>query len=306
MIRDIQNNKQQEFQGNSAAYVPYWNLREKPFQNVVDLRFVYLAEQHREGLARLIYLVNNQKTGGVLTGPYGVGKSVIMELFARDIGAVGRTKYLGLSIMPGETSALVRRILELVEYRNHPADMSEALAILQNMAANSKTGLGHAVLAIDEAQLINDAATWQFLHLLTNIVTPSGSDPPVHASFTLILCGHTDLIRHLKSYPPLAQRMQLVWKLNPLTENQTIEYIQQRMRSAGGDVWVFTDDAMREIHRAANGLPRLINNVCDIALFLGYAAKVQKVTREIAQEAVTDTRSELLEITENEDHSAQM
>ena len=275
-------------------YVHYWNLREKPFQNVTDARFVYLAEQHQEGLARLIYLAKNQKIGGVLVGPYGVGKSMILELLAQNIRADNNSKYVDISMMPGETMALARRILEFTGHSGKVNDMTGALENLQAMVGNPKNEFPPTVLAIDEAQLIVDTATWQFLHLLTNITAPSMNQNPPRNAFTLILCGHIDLTNHLKLYQALAQRMQLVWKLDPLAENQTVEYIQQRIRAAGGDIWIFSDDAMRAIHRMANGLPRLINNICDTALMLACAGKLQKVTKEIAEQAATDSQSDLL------------
>lgn len=275
-------------------YVHYWNLREKPFQNVTDVRFAYLAEQHQEGLARLIYLVKNQKIGGVLIGPYGVGKSMILELLAKNIRADNNSKYLDISMMPGETMALARRILEFTGYSGGVNDMTWALEALQCTVGNPKNEFPHTVLAIDEAQLIVDTATWQFLHLLTNITAPAKKETPLRNAFTLILCGHTDLTHHLKLYQALAQRMQLVWKLEPLAENQTVEYIQQRIRAAGGDIWIFSDDAMRAIHHASNGLPRLINNLCDTALMLGCAGKLPKITMEIAEQAAAAAQSGLL------------
>ena len=274
-------------------YVRYWNLREKPFQNVTDVRFAYLAEQHKEGLARLIYLAKNQKIGGVLIGPYGVGKSMVLELLAQSIRADNNARFLDISMMPGETMALARRILEFAGYAGGVNDISGALEALQSAAGDPKREFPHAVLAIDEAQMIIDTATWQFLHLLTNITAPSQKDMPLRNAFTIILCGHTDLTNHLKLYQALAQRMQLVWRLEPLTENQTVEYIQQRIRAAGGDIWIFNEDAMRAIYRASNGLPRLINNLSDTALVLACAGKIPKVTREIAEQAAADSDSGL-------------
>ena len=275
-------------------YVHYWNLREKPFQNVTDIRFAYLAEQHQEGLARLIYLARNQKIGGLLTGPYGVGKSMVLELLTQNIRADNNSRFIGISMMPGETMALARRLLEFTGYSGAANDITGALESLQGAAGNPKQEFPHTVLAIDEAQLIVDSATWQFLHLLTNIAVPARNETPPRNAFTLILCGHTDLTGHLQSYQALAQRIQLVWKLDPLSENQTVEYIQQRIRASGGDIWIFNEDAMRAIHRVSSGLPRLINNLCDTALMLGCAGKLPKITREIAELAANDTHSDLL------------
>lgn len=284
-------------------YVNYWNLREKPFQNVTDARFAYLAEQHQEGLARLVYLAKNQKIGGVLVGPYGVGKSMILELLAQNIDADNNSKFLGIEMMPGETMALARRILEFTGYSGRVYDMTGALEAFQGTVGNPKNEFPHTVLAIDEAQLITDTATWQFLHLLTNITAPSQKDAPLRNAFTLILCGHIDLTNHLKLYQALAQRMQLVWKLEPLSENQTVEYIQQRIRAGGGDIWIFSDEAMRAIHHATNGLPRLINNLCDTALMLACAGKLPKVTKEVAEQATAEAQSSLL-VENNEQQQA--
>ncbi len=275
-------------------YVSYWNLREKPFQNVTDVRFAYLAEQHQEGLARLIYLAKNQKIGGVLVGPYGVGKSMILELLAHHIRADNKSKYLDISMMPGETMALARRILEFTGHSGSVNDMTGALEGLQMAVGNPKSEFPHTVLAIDEAQLIVDTATWQFLHLLTNITAPAKKDTPMRNAFTVILSGHIDLTNHVKLYQALAQRLQLVWKLDPLNEHQTVEYIQQRIRAAGGDIWIFSDEAMRTIYYAAKGLPRMINNLCDTALMLGCAGNLQKISRDIAEQAAADTQSGLL------------
>ena len=115
----------------------------------------------------------------------------------------------------------------------------------------------------------------------------SGGD----ALVTLILSGHQDLLKSILADPSLRQRLQIFWELAPLTESQTVEYVHHRMRSAGGDIWVFDDDSLREIFVASQGLPRMINNICDVALLVGCAMNVPRITPDVAQRAAQETQA---------------
>ena len=81
----------------------------------------------------------------------------------------------------------------------------------------------------------------------------------------------------------------MVYPLAPLDESQTTAYIQEHMRAVGGDLWVFTKDALAAIHRFSGGIPRTINLLCDTALMLGFAAKANHVEASIITQAATDT-----------------
>ncbi len=265
-------------------YTSYWHLQEAPFENLTDPRFVYLSDQHREGLARLLYLVRGRKLGGVLTGPYGVGKSMILELVGQgqSSGDPKASKFVRFDTPPGGNQAFVRQFLRALGDSQPVGEASVALERLDSMLS------GHVVLAVDEAQLISDPETYQFLHLLTNLRRPSADGDGLQPAFTLLLAGHSDLLKELENEQSLRQRLQLVWNLEPLTEMQTAEYVRRRLQVAGGNGVMFNDDAIREVHRVSSGLPRLINNICDLSLMTGCAVGAARIERAMVQQAVAD------------------
>ncbi|MDZ4197936.1 MAG: ATP-binding protein, partial [Kiritimatiellia bacterium] len=173
-------------------YVSYWNLTEAPFQNVADTRFAYLSDQHHEGLARLMYLVSNEKLGGVLTGPYGVGKSMVLQLLAEHVQKEGRSRFVGMDYLPGPVSGLARQILSLLGYKPAAESLQDAMEAIR-MLREEQASLRHTVIAIDEAQMIVEPGVYHFLHLLTNVTIPNRAGRPSSSAFTLILAGYTDL-----------------------------------------------------------------------------------------------------------------
>lgn len=269
-------------------YLSHWNLREEPFQNVADPRFAYLSDQHQEGLARLIYVVQGRKLGGVLVGPYGVGKSMVLELLARQIESVGTSRMVRMDVPPGGVDTLARQIGRALIPSATFADVAALLDAVHELVNSNRPPFTHTVLAIDEAQLIRDSASLDLLHLLTNIRIPATAGRPDSAAFTIILAGHEQLASSLAREPALRQRLAMIWHLAPLNERQVIEYVELRMRAAGGDMWVFDEDALREVAMASGGIPRLINNICDIALMMGYVMKATKVTRQIMLQAIAE------------------
>lgn len=275
-------------------YISYWNLRENPFQNIADTKFAYLSNQHREGLARLLYLIEGRKLGGILVGPYGVGKSMILELMAEKVRAQGQSQYLHIDATPIGTLSLVHQILIRLGHNKPAADMSEALEALYNLFSSDAGKVQHLALAIDEAQFLRDKDAFEFLHLLVNLRTRNRDGQMGDSAVTLILSGHTELIQRISTDPSFCQRMQLAWELEPLNEQQTTEYVHHRMRAAGGDIWTFEEDALHEVYLASRGLPRQINNICDISLLLGCAARAPKVGRDLMQQAIHEVNSPLL------------
>lgn len=271
-------------------YLAHWNLREEPFQNVADPRFAYLSDQHREGLARLLYLVRGHKLGGALTGPYGVGKSMVLELLAESIANLPDTRCIRFDVPPGGPVSLARQVLLSIAPGSKFEDMGSALDTLRDLCGNPKSGFQRTVLAVDEAQLLRGAESFEFLHLLTNLRIPRHADLAEQPAFTLIMAGHEQLNQVLAREPSLRQRLPMLWPLHALDERQTVEYVEFRMRAAGGDIWAFEQDALHEVGRASGGIPRIINNICDVALMMGYALKAPKITRPIMLQAIEEVQ----------------
>jgi general secretion pathway protein A len=277
-------------------YASYWNLNEKPFQNVTDTRFAYLAEQHKEGLARLLYLVDGRKLGGVLVGPYGVGKSMILELLGDKVRSKKAGHFAHVDTPPSGTLSLARQITGKLGIQQPIQDVTEALNALESFCAKKdEEESKHLVIALDEAQMLQENLAHEFLHLLTNINVRRRDGTTEDSAVTLILSGHRKLVDFVTRDSALSQRMQLFWELHPLSEKQIAEYVHFRIRAAGGDIWMFEEECFGLLHEASKGLPRLINSICDIAMLLGCASNVERIDLDVMQQAVEEARSPLLD-----------
>jgi general secretion pathway protein A len=282
-------------------YLDYWNLKEAPFQNVADARFAYLCAQHHEGLARLVYLVQNRKLGGILTGPYGVGKTMVLELLDQEMQKDRQTRYIHVDYHPGSPLGLARQIATMMGVRDRITPLEEPADLLTFLKMEGGQ-LGHTTLVIDEAQIIESSDVYHFLHLLMNLTIKNKMGYKVEPAFTVILAGYTDMTRLLRQDESMCQRMQMVWNLDPLDDQQILEYIQHRVRVAGGDIWIFEREAVSALAQRHH-IPRRINNICDVALMLGYASNQRSINEELIMQAIEESNSLETQIQETESGS---
>ena len=269
-------------------YIKYWNLVSSPFLNVDDPQFLYPSEQLLEGIARLYYLIDQERIAGMLTGGYGVGKTFLLSCLIKRTEK-RKLPLIRIDAVPHGALPLARLLLaELGISTPAPvATLADALMALQQHVMANARGLERHILLVDEAHYLADDEGLYLLHFLCNLrLHTAQGDKPL---FTLILAGIPALAKAVQSYESLHRRIQLAWNLSPLTETQTTEYIQHHMRETGGDIWSFPVESLHAIHRYARGVPRSINNLCDTALMLGYAARVPAITPEIVDQAARDT-----------------
>lgn len=269
-------------------YTSYWNLRESPFLNVDNEALLYPSPQLQEGVARLYYLIDQERTAGMVTGPYGVGKTYLLSCLVR------RSKSLNLPLIrfdaiPDGSLPMARHILQRLDIKGDTPTLADALMLMRTRCIETdRRPLSRHILLIDEAQYLTEKDGLYLVHFLCNLTVESGKGHQKNL-FTTILAGTPQLAESVRNYESLQRRIQLSWALTPLSEAQTIEYVQHHMRSAGGDTWSFTLDSLKAVHLYSGGVPRNINNLCDTALMLGFAGRVQAITPEIIHEAAIDT-----------------
>ncbi len=280
-------------------YTSYWNLRSSPFLNADSDELLYPSEQFQEGLARLFYLIDQERIAGMVTGPYGVGKTFLLTALSRRAERI-KLPVIRFDAIPDGGLPMARHILHRIGIQQDPLTLADALMLLQQRCMDGSRGLTRNVLLIDEAQYLSSGDGLYLVHFLTNlrIRTANGEKP----LFTIVLSGTPDLATQVREYESLRRRIQLSWTLPPLTAAQTTEYITQHVRAVGGDTWIFTVDALATIHRITGGIPRSINNLCDTALMLGYAAQARHITPDLVEEAAVDTG---LLLDEDPDNNAQ-
>jgi type II secretory pathway predicted ATPase ExeA len=135
---------------------------------------------------------------------------------------------------------------------------------------------------IDEAQAIKNKRVFEELRLLVNFQLDNAF------LLTVILLGSPELKAAVAGLPQLLQRMSVRYHLNGLNEWETKEYIIHRLRVAGATREIFTDDACHEVYVSASGVPRRINNLCDLALLVGFSNGLKAIDRKAILEVSED------------------
>ncbi len=274
-------------------YTAYWNLRESPFLNTASDRLIYMTEQHQEGIARLYYLIDQERIAGMLTGAYGVGKTMTLEYLHRR-ALKAKLPVIKIDAIPNGSLPMARHILRCLNLPDQAPTLPEALMSLQAYCQTNAHNLKRSLLLLDEAHHLAGGDGFYLAHYLCNLRIPAADTRDERPLFTIILAGTDELRTALMQHESLRRRIQLDWRLTPLTQQQTTEYIQHHMRAVGGDIWSFAKDALDAVYNYTQGIPRSINNLCDTALMLGFASQSPHVTKEIIFQAAKDTGLDLL------------
>lgn len=270
-------------------YSAYWNLKGNPFLNVIDPRFLFSGDQYEEAIARFTFLAESGRLAGVLTGPYGVGKSTVLKNVAAAIESSHRLPILRMDAIPGGQLPMARHILADMKIDGPTSTLADVLMNFGHAAESHSDSLTRTLLCIDEAHYLAADNGLYLVHYLTNLRIQNRRTQTEEPLFTVILAGSPELLAAIQAEPSLNQRMQIVFSLSPLSKASATAYIQHHMRAVGGDLWAFDQSALDAIHLHAQGLPRKINLLCDTSLMLGFAAKVQQISAPIVAQAARDT-----------------
>jgi general secretion pathway protein A len=261
-------------------YLEYWGFKEYPFENVPDPDFMYYSQEHEEALVRLIYAAKRRKGAALLTGEVGCGKTVLSKVFIRqlpedeyDIGLITNP-----TLEPVDFLKEILYQLGLNPNTNSKADFLDILnkRMLENMKQNKNT-----VLIVDEAQLVF-RQTFEEIRLLLNFQLND------RFLLTLILMGQPELRDIIKDIEQLDQRIGIRYHLNPLNSEEVVKYIAFRLQKAGLTRGIFTRQAVNEVYNYSQGIPRKINNVCDMSLLIGFNSKKKVIDSNIIKEVIKD------------------
>jgi general secretion pathway protein A len=270
-------------------YTTYFGLTEAPFSMTPDPRYLYMSERHREALAHLLYGIGEGGGFVQLTGEVGTGKTTLCRCLLEqlpprvDVALILNPRLTDIELLaavcdelriPYPAGTTSRKVLVDALYRH----------LLDAHAQGRRT-----VLIVDEGQ---DLATdvLEQIRLLTNLETPT------QKLLQIILIGQPELIRILdrEELRQLAQRVTARYHLLPFSEDDTRAYIVHRLQIAGQKRKIFSDAAMRAVHEAARGIPRLINAICDRALLGGYTQDQRRVMAATVRRAASEVLGEML------------
>lgn len=263
-------------------YLKFYSLRDLPFSLTPDPRFLYFTASHREVMANLQYGIEQGKGLIVVTGEVGTGKTTLIRAILEGLDRSVLASYVfnpGLRV--DEFYDQLAADFRLGEADSR-ADLLRELG--RRLAARHGKGL-RTVLIVDEAQgLPRDLL--EEIRLLLNFETHT------EKQLQVVLVGQPELRRVLNSpdLRQLKQRISLRSEVRPLRADEVPSYIESRLTVAGAErLDIFEPEAVELIYRLSEGIPRIINNICDNALLTGYALDSQRVTTAI----VTDVAETL-------------
>ena len=271
-------------------YETFYKFREKPFTLLPDPGFLFLSNKHRMALTLLEYGLMNHAGFTVISGDIGAGKTTLIRHL---LDHMDREHTVGLITNTHSSfGELLQWILLAFNLEHTNLDKVGMYRRFVDFIIDEYAHNRRVVLIVDEAQNMA-AETLEELRMLSNVNADKDQ------ALQVILVGQRELRDTLRR-PDLvqfAQRISVDYHLESLSEEETAGYIRHRLEIAGGNPRLFEEDACRAVYRYSNGVPRLINLLCDTALVYGYAdqrdvidsALVTDVAREKQQGGIFPT-----------------
>lgn len=259
----------------------YWNLKKKPFSNTPDLNFLYNSDGFEEGYARLLYNITEIKGGLTLvTGEVGCGKTYLANALKENLKEQNALPFLIRNPKLSSTQ-LIKIILQKIGAKEIPRFKLLVLNILEEILTEFNRKGITVIGLIDEAQILSLDA-FREIRLLLNLETPE--EKLLH----LVLLGQPELKNRIDKVPQLKQRVNVRFHLEPLTKKETKAYIKHRLKVAGSKKEIFTEKSLDKLHSISKGLPRVINNIAQNALFVGATENRKKIPPDIIESVAAD------------------
>jgi len=264
-------------------YLEYYNLKEHPFSNVVDSRFYYSSRQLSDALVKLRYAVDTRKGLAVVIGDIGTGKTTLAR---RVLEELDEDKYEAALLVVVHASVssewLFRKFAIQLGVKDLKEDKVELLAQIYKRLYEIDDEGKKAVVMIDEVQMLNSKEIMEEFRGLLNMEVPEGK------MLNFVFFGLPELEDVLSLDEPLKQRVAVKIRLKPFSEEDTRDYIKHRLRVAGCNKEIFTEEAIRRIYQYTQGIPRRINTVCDNTLLEGYLFKANLIDSETIKTVAVD------------------
>ena len=255
-------------------YNNYWGFKRAPFAGTPNPDRFFESPTHEEALARLAYVVDECRQGALVLGPPGVGKSLLIESFARRTRRPNREVAIARCPALGGRELFFELAQEFGLAPDRSASEAELWRLLRDHVISNRAQENQTVIVIDQAHFLSeDAAQLRALHLLYYL------DPDPAARLTVVLAARPELVRNARA--EVIEWVDLGVALEPLGESETGRYISYLTNWAGRSEPAFAGDAVGKIHELTGGVPRQINRVCDLALLAASSEELNQVTAAV-------------------------
>src|SRR6202034_3579655 len=268
-------------------YKAFFNLKRNPFEITPDPSFLFPTGRHNEALAALYYGVRRHKGFVVLTGEVGTGKTLLLRCLLQLLNQSSDVKYA--YVFNGRLTPLefLQHIAGDLGLPSSGKNKSELLLQLAGYVVSRGEKKLTTVLVVDEAHHLSTDILEE-IRLLTNLETAN------EKLLQILLVGQPELDAKLDSVElrQLKQRIALRSHLASLDLTETKGYIERRLQLAGSPhaAQIFPPETVAAVHRYSQGIPRLINTICENALIAAYARQAASVAPEIIETIAKDFR----------------
>src|SRR6516162_5543491 len=265
-------------------YLSFFGLNEKPFAITPDPRYLYLSERHAEALAHLLYGINEAGGFVQLTGEVGTGKTTIVRSL---LAQTPKNAEIALILNPKMTAPefllTICEELGIGVPDSALGSLKDLVDILSEYLLRAHAAGQRVVLVVDEAQNLSPEVLEQ-VRLLTNLETNT------QKLLQIILIGQPELRELLGRVElrQLAQRITGRYHLNPLSHDETAAYVLHRLRVAGATTDIFAPPALHAVFSLSQGVPRVINVICDRSLLGAYSLDRHRVTASLVRSAAAE------------------
>ncbi len=270
-------------------YEEFYALQEKPFDLLPDPDFLYMSSGHDSAYTHLRYAIQENQGFVVISGEIGCGKTTLINYLLRQlpenllVGVISHT-----DVNPELFFKLICRKFEL---DHEGLDKGDMIAVFQDFLISSRRENKRVTLIIDEAQNLPDN-TMEEIRMLSNL------EAEKEHLIQIILVGQPELRQKLRQ-PNLEQFIQRVtvhYHLEKLNQDEVQEYIRHRLHIAGCPTYatLFNDAAISAIWKSSQGIPRMINYICDMSLVHGYADGMTSIDENIVEAVLASRRESTL------------
>jgi general secretion pathway protein A len=257
-----------------ANFLDYYGLSSNPFADCVHPSFFFRTESHAEAFRSMMLAIEFHASLGLVTGPSGTGKTLVSQLLLEHLDP-SKYQVILVLVTPGlSKTGLLREILSELNIAL-PAGINrvqDLVKLLSNQIIDLHERGRRLVMIVDECHLL-DADCLHVIRTISNIEIPE------RKLSTSLLFGESRLNQRLEhpSYESLRNRIYLRAQLQPLSAEETGQYVKYRLLVAGCMAELFTVDALEALHAHSRGVCRTLNKLCMLSLIEGAAHQRQRV-----------------------------
>jgi len=268
-------------------YLDYWQLTTRPFDSGASRSAFFPCEAHEAALLKLRYAVENRRGAVLLAGPAGVGKTLLVERLRGELADSLQPQAHLVFPQMSSRDLLVYLAEQLGAPPSDPPrhTIEESVRRLEFLLSQNAEQGRHALVAIDEAHLLEDCGALETLRLLVNFEV--GGRP----TLTLLLVGQMSLVSAVGRLTSLEERIAVKALVRTFTAEETADYVRHRLAAAGANREIFTPDAVEAMHYLGHGTARQINRLGDLALLVGFADRLPQLSAHeieaVSEELIT-------------------